>query len=111
LVEHDMVLSTHNSSAALSLDTGVTWSLLAPQTRFPNSDGGFSGDQRVVRTHTAPDLDLWILQYAYSAVTMTGRHRIAVARGRDALRQEAAGQQRYYTYDLSATDFGFPAGL
>ncbi|MGE0142662.1 MAG: kelch repeat-containing protein [Planctomycetota bacterium] len=111
LVEHDMVLSTHNSSAALSSDSGVTWSLLAPPNRFPNSDGGFSGDQRLVRTHTNPQLDLWILQYNYSPVTMTGRHRIAVARGRDALRDETLGLQRFYTYDFSPTDFGFPAGL
>jgi hypothetical protein len=50
LVEHDAVLYTHNAGAAVSGDSGASWSRIAPETLFPAADGGFCCDQRLVRS-------------------------------------------------------------
>lgn len=106
VIERDSVLYTHNSGAAVSGDAGGTWSRIAPETLFPASDGGFCCDQRLVRSHANPTLTFWLLQYWYSGTTQTGRHRIAVARTRDDIKNSS-----YYFYDLTPQMFGYAAGL
>lgn len=106
VVERDAVLYTHNSGAAVSGDSGGSWSRLAPETLFPASDGGFCCDQRLVRSHAPPNLSVWLLQYWYSPTTQTGRHRIAIARNRDDLENS-----NYYFYDITPQTFGYAPGL
>lgn len=106
VVERDAVLYTHNSGAVISGDSGGSWGRLAPELLFPASDGGFCCDQRLVRSHASPNLSVWLLQYWYSGTTQTGRHRIAIARNRDDLKNSS-----YYFYDLTPQMFGFAAGL
>lgn len=100
----DTVLQTGNWYAALSRDSGQTWTNLDPATFFPAPDGGFCCNQRVeyVPSH---DIALWLLQYGYSATTGKGSYQLAVANGRDELRSGNAADWTLYTFD--PTDFGF----
>jgi hypothetical protein len=104
-MHRDTALYTGNWFAATSRDAGRNWTYLNPYTAFPASDGGFCCDQTV--TYVPGDdntcMFIWTLQYSYSAATQQGRHRIAVAVGRERLRQ---GQFHYY--DISPGLLGFP---
>lgn len=105
-IHRDTAFFTGNFYAAISESSGRTWSYINPYTVFPAADGGFCCDQS---TQYVPGNDsncmlIWQLQYYYSASTGTGRHRIAVATGRDALRRRA-----FIYYDLTPQLVGFSA--
>ncbi len=95
-ISRDTALFTANWYAGLSSSSGKTWTLLDPYTMFPASDGGFCCDQWTLYVPPPYDLTIWLLQYSYSATTGTGRQRIAVARGRDALLTSS-----FYYYDIT----------
>lgn len=105
-VNRDTVLQTGNWYAALSKDSGASWSHLDPYTFFTAADNGFCCDQKTI--HVAPrDMIVWLLQYGYSGTTQQGRHRIAWVTGRDNLRNSTGWQ----SYDLTAQFFGLGNGL
>lgn len=103
----DTVLQTGNWYAALSRDSGMSWTDLDPATFFAPVDGGFCCNQRVeyVSSH---DLAVWLLQYSYSPINQRGSFQIAVANGRDELRSGRASDWTLYRFD--PTDFGFGLG-
>lgn len=104
-MHRDTALYTGNWFAATSRNAGRSWTYLNPYTAFPASDGGFCCDQTV--TYVPGDdntcMFIWTLQYSYSATTQMGRHRVAVAVGRDALQQG-----RFHYYDITPFLLGFP---
>lgn len=98
----DTAFYTGNSFAARSDDGGQTWTHVNPYTRFPNLDGGFCCDQRALYVPSR-DLTLWQLLYLPSAVK--GSIRIAVATGRDDLRNDV-----WHSFVFDPQMFGYPAG-
>ncbi len=101
----DTVWQTGNWFAALSKDSGQTFTYVSPYTFFPAVDGGFCCDQRVeyVRSH---DLTVWYMQNSYSSTTGVGSVRVAVAPGREALRSLDPNDWTRYVFD--PTRFGYP---
>jgi hypothetical protein len=84
-INRDIAFCTGNWYAALSEDSGMTWTYVNPSTRFPASDGGFCCDQRTIYV-PSHDLTVWLLQYDQGGVNLNNRYRIAAARGRNALK-------------------------
>lgn len=106
-IVRDTVWQTGNWYAALSKDSGQTFSYVSPYTFFPAVDGGYCCDQRTeyVRSH---DLVVWYMQNSFSATTGVGSIRVAVAYGRDRARSAVANDWTRYVFD--PTEFGFPTG-
>lgn len=100
-INRDTAFQTGNWYAGLSKDSGVSWSLVNPFTLFSAADGGFCCDQKTIHI-ASHDATVWLLQYSYSSTTQSGRHRIAWANGRSALRNSA-----WNYYDLTPQFFGF----
>jgi len=100
-LNRDIALETGNWYAATSIDSGMTWTYVSPYTTFPASDGGFCCDQRTIYVPSR-DITVWLLQYNQGAVH--NRYRIAIARGRDNLKDGV-----WYYYDWIPEDFGYPA--
>ena len=103
-LSRDTALYTANWYAALSPDSGMSWTYINPATNFPNSDGGFCCDQRTIYV-PSHDITIWLLQYVYSAATRQGRMRIAVANGRDGVRNN----QWQNWWDFVPRSFGRPS--
>lgn len=102
----DTVLHVGNWYAALSRDSGQSWTHINPHTFFPALDGGFQGKQRALHVDSR-QLTVWLLQHWYDATSHAGSIRIAVANGRAEL---ASGNASDWTlYDFDPTDFGFPS--
>ncbi|MBI5851165.1 MAG: hypothetical protein HZB39_09070 [Planctomycetes bacterium] len=103
-INRDIAFQTGNFYAALSIDSGMSWSFVDPTTQFPASDGGFCCDQRALYV-PSHDLTIWLLQYRYSTATLNARHRVAVARGRNDLRD---GVWTYF--DITPSIMGYGLG-
>ncbi|MEZ5966300.1 MAG: kelch repeat-containing protein [Planctomycetota bacterium] len=101
IVNRDTAFQTGNWYAALSTDSGVTWTHVNPYTRLPAADAGFCCDQKTIHI-ASHDTTVWLLQYGYSGTTQSGRHRIAYTSGRAGLRNNA-----WSYYDLTPQFFGF----
>lgn len=101
VILRDTAFYTGNFYAALSKDSGYTWSYINPYTRFPAADGGFCCDQRAIGVPAPQEMALWILEYRYSATTRQGRLRLARAKGRDGLRTNS-----WVYWDLTPAVFG-----
>ncbi len=101
----DTSLFTGNWYAARSMDSGQTWSFISPHTTFPAPDGAFCCDQRVLYIPSA-DITVWLLQYNYSATTLRGGQRIAIANGRADLRAGTTGS--WHSWYFTPQDFGRP---
>lgn len=99
----DAVFFTGNHFAALSLDSGLTFSYVSPYTTFPASDGGFCCDQSTIYDPSA-DITVWVLMY-YHNTSGNNIQRLAVSHGRARL---AAGSWHYW--DFSAQTLGLPSG-
>ena len=100
----DTYFATGNTYGSLSIDSGMTWTLVNPYTLFPANDGGACCDQR---TLYVPRLDMviWYIQYSYSSRTSQGGARVAVCRGRTDLRT-STWSHAYIAPSL----FGLPPG-
>ncbi len=81
----DCAFGTANTYGSLSIDSGVTWTHVNPYTKFPASDGGVCCDQRTLYIPSI-DCTVWLIQYRYSATTGRGGFRLAVAQGRNNLK-------------------------
>ncbi len=81
----DCAFGTGNTYGSLSIDSGMTWTLVNPYTKFPASDGGVCCDQRTLYIPSI-DCTVWLIQYRYSSSTGRGGFRLAVAKGRDNLK-------------------------
>ncbi len=105
MIHRDTAFCTGNWYAALSTSSGQTWTHLSPYTTLPATDGGFCCDQYAL--HIPGDdtncLLIWVLQYSFSATTGIGRLRVAVARGRDGIRQRS-----FFYYDLTPQRASLP---
>jgi hypothetical protein len=102
LDDADTAFCTGNQFAARSDDGGVTWTHVDPYTRFPNLDGGFCCDQRTLYVPSR-DITVWQLMYLPSA--QRGSIRIAVAVGRNGLRNDV-----WHSFVFNPQQFGFPVG-
>ncbi|MCA8969658.1 MAG: VCBS repeat-containing protein [Planctomycetes bacterium] len=72
--------ATGNKWAALSTDSGASWSSVDPFSKFSSLDGGFCCDQRTMYA-SETDMTFWYLQYKYSSSTKRGSVRVAYCRG------------------------------
>ncbi len=104
-VNRDVVLYTGNTFAALSKDSGKSWTHINPSTRFPAPDGPMCCDQRVIHV-PSPNMTLWLLEYRYSSSKGTGSLRIAFAKGRDELRKNV-----FASFVVNPKTFGFGNGF
>lgn len=100
----DTAFMTANWWAGISQDSGRTFSAISPYTRFPAVDGGFCCDQRCIYV-PSHDITVWFLQYSRSTSTQRGSVRVAIAVGRDGLRNNS-----WHSYVLSPQTFGRPSG-
>jgi len=73
----NVVLYTGNRFAALSTDGGATFAYLNPAATFPDSDGGFFGNQ-TLQYVASIDRFIWVLQYAKNGSSQN-RLRVAFA--------------------------------
>ncbi|MEZ5967182.1 MAG: hypothetical protein R3F56_25325 [Planctomycetota bacterium] len=94
---------TGNWFAALSTNSGSSWSYVNPYTKFSAIDGGFCCDQTSLyaRSH---DVMVWYLQYGYSATTQRGSARVAFAVGGN------IAANSWSSYVFTPQGFGRPAG-
>jgi hypothetical protein len=106
-----VVFYTTNSYAAISGDSGQTFTYINPFDNFPADgandpvNGGFGGDQYVYHERTR-GLTFWLLQYNPDNATNT--QRLCIARN-----QADVLNNNWYFYDFTPADFGFttpPAG-
>jgi hypothetical protein len=97
------VLMTWNWNAAISRDTGNTWTYYSPYTMFPASFGGFCCDQTVYYDPSR-DLMIWILQYVPDA-SNNNAIRLAVANGPTNLATAS-----FYYWDLTPQQVGAANG-
>jgi hypothetical protein len=106
-----VVFYTTNSYAAVSGDSGQTFTYINPFDNFPADgandpvNGGFGGDQYVYYERTR-GLTFWLLQYNPDNVTNT--QRLCIART-----QADVLNNNWYFYDFTPASFGFttpPAG-
>lgn len=94
---------TGNWFAALSTNSGSTWSYVNPYTKFSAIDGGFCCDQTCLYA-PSHDVMVWYLQYVYSATTQKGSARIAYAVGNN------IAANTWGSYVFSPQFFGRPNG-
>jgi hypothetical protein len=104
-INRDTAFQTGNWYAALSRDSGQTWTGISPYTFFPAAAGGFCCDQKAIYV-PSHDIVVWLLQYDANAAGNV--YRFAVARGRANLR--SGDNDDWYYYDFTAQDFGYAAG-
>lgn len=106
-----VVFYTTNSYAAVSGDSGQTFTYLNPFDNFPADgtndavNGLFGGDQYIYYERTR-GLTFWLLQYNPDNATNT--QRLCIARS-----QADVLNNNWYFYDFTPADFGFttpPAG-
>ncbi|MEZ5965386.1 MAG: hypothetical protein R3F56_16255 [Planctomycetota bacterium] len=86
-LSRDTAFVTANTWGAVSVDAGSSWTFVNPGTLFPAIDAGVCCDQRVLRD-PRNDLTIWFIQYGRSSLTGRGSVRVAVAVGRDDLRDQ-----------------------
>jgi len=98
----NVVFYTANWSAAVSTDSGASFTYLDPYTDLPFAAGGFCCDQ-VTIYDPQHDLTIWELQYLK---TGTGNvQRLAVANGR-----AGVASNSWHYWDITAQMVGFPTG-
>jgi hypothetical protein len=103
-IARDTAFLTSNWTAGISADGGHTFTYVNPYTRFAAVDGGFCCDQRCIYD-SAQDITIWYLQYSSSTTTNRGSIRIAVAVGRDGLRNN-----QWHSWVFQPEHFNQPAG-
>lgn len=94
---------TGNWFAALSTNSGSSWSYVNPYTKFSALDGGFCCDQ-VCLYAPSHDVMVWYLQYSYSATTQRGSARVAFATGNN------IAANSWSSFVFTPQGFGRPAG-
>lgn len=99
----NVIFMTGNWYAAVSTDSGATFSYLDPFSDFPASYGGFCCDQSAIYEPTR-DITAWSLMYLPDA-TGSNAIRLAVANGKAGV----AGNSWHY-WDFTAQQLGFAAG-
>lgn len=94
---------TGNWYAALSTNSGASWSHVSPYTKFAALDNGFCCDQVCVYA-PSHDAMIWYLQYSYSATTQRGSARVAFAVGNN------IAANSWGSYVFTPQIFGRPTG-
>jgi hypothetical protein len=98
-----VVFYTGNWYAAVSVDSGASFTFLNPLTNFPSVNGGFCCDQVTVYDPSR-DLTIWELMYGPDA-SGNSTLRIAVANG-----QAGVAVNAWHYWDLTAQQLGFASG-
>ena len=98
------VLCTWNTQAALSTDSGNTFSARNLNSVWPAADGGLCCDQRVIYV-PEHDMTIWLMQYSYSSTTQKNSYGLAVFQGATRL-QNLNG----WVYLITPANLGFAPG-
>ncbi len=97
------IFYTGNWYAAVSTDSGASFSYLSPYTDFPSVYGGFCCDQ-VTIYDPSRNITIWELQYLTDG-SNNNVQRFAIANGQAGV---ASNAWRYF--DIAAPQLGFPSG-